>query len=134
MEDCYICYNSINLENKNWVNLECNHKMCNKCYLILTKNKEFFSCPFCRQVYKNNDYKPFTKTNNPQLQLEIELEIEIEIPIANSRLNRNRFRRRRRNLSFEEIKERRENIKKRCKKKWINKNNRLNKLKWYEIN
>ena len=131
MEDCYICYNSINSEESKWVQLECKHKMCKNCYLILTKNKEIYSCPFCRQIYKNNNYKTINKTNNPQLQLEIE--IEIEIPIYNSRQNRNRFRRRRRNLSFEEIKERRDNIKKRCKKKWTCKNNRLNKLKWYEI-
>jgi len=104
--------------------------MCKKCYLILTRDKHIYSCPFCRQKYKNNTYNNNYKTDNKQNNNESHL----EIPLINSRLNKNRIRKRRKNLSLEEIKARRDNIRKRCNKKWNCKNNRLNKLKWYDIN
>ena len=41
-----------------------------------------------------------------------------------SRVRKNMTRKRRRNLSFDEVLERRKNIRKRCQKKWSHKNNR----------
>ena len=53
--------------------------------------------------------------------------------IPYSRISRNKSRKRRRDLSEEEVKERREIIKKKCKRKWELKNGRVNKIKWYDI-
>ena len=135
MEDCYICYSSLSTDAKHWEKLPCSHKMCKKCFLKLdnfNKEKNIFKCPYCRQDYKKICIN--VETYNPQVQLQINFEIEIpNLIIPNTRLHINRTRRRRRNLSLEEIKERRENIKKKCKKKWDLKNLRLKKIKWYDI-
>ena len=140
MEECYICYNRVKLDDNLWVKLICNHKMCKKCFKKLediNTINNIYKCPFCRQNYRST-----RKSNNlntpqvrPNINLEINLEISInfEINIPNSRLNNRRIRRRRRNLSMDEIKERRDYIKKKCKKKWTSKDKRLKKLKWYEI-
>lgn len=128
MEECYICYNNVKLDDNKWKILQCNHKMCKKCFDYLDNNIKKNTCPFCRQPYKKTDI-----TNN-QLQLRINIEVEVEFEFEfNSRLERNRQRRRRRNLTSEEIKSRRKDIKKRCHKKWRNKDARLRKLKWYNF-
>jgi len=138
MEDCYICYNGYDANNKNvWEILPCNHKLCKKCFNILTKNKRRYNCPFCRhEIIKDFDKtnkNPQVQLNNIELSIDIEISVEITLDIPFSRLERNRIRKRRRNLTFEEIKERRENIKKRCKKKWNNREARLSKTNWYEL-
>ena len=49
-------------------------------------------------------------------------------------VQRQRYRKRRRNLSEDEIKERRKIIREKCRRKWLIKENRLNKINWYDIN
>ena len=133
MEDCYICYNSFEDKKHNWEVLPCNHKLCKKCFDIISKNKRNYKCPFCRHeiINENTNKNPQVQLNDVRIDLEITVEITLDIPF--SRLERNRTRKRRRNLTFEEIKERRENIRKRCKKKWNNREARLNKTNWYEL-
>lgn len=148
MEECYICYSKI--QSSEFKTLSCNHKMCNSCYLHLNNN----FCPYCRQpftyskddtikrqrlnlTYINNNTSPQLFNERPTFinnynDFEINNQIR-ESHISNSRLIRNKNRKRRRNLSFEEIQQRRINIRRKCKKKWQMKEGRLNKLKWYEI-
>jgi hypothetical protein len=47
-----------------------------------------------------------------------------------SRVRRNCHRKRRRDLTFEEVLERRQMIRKRCKDKWMKKDGRLNKFNY----
>ena len=49
-------------------------------------------------------------------------------------VGRQRYRKRRRNLSEEEVKDKRKIIRDKCKRKWMIKENRLNKVNWYDIN
>ena len=121
MEECLICYQDKNLDDTQWKKLPCNHKLCLYCFDKIISNK-IFKCPFCREIFNFNKKKE-----------NIYLEINIEIPY-NINLNRHRIRRRRRELTLQEIKERRENIKLRCKKKWEYKDKRLRKIKWYDFN
>ena len=48
-------------------------------------------------------------------------------------VERQRYRKRRKHLSEEEVKEKRKIIRDKCKRKWMIKENRLNKINWYEI-
>lgn len=125
MEECLICYQNKNLDDNQWKKLPCNHKLCLYCFDKIINNN-IFKCPFCRQVFNFG-------TNNKSKKEELYFEINLEITY-NINLNRNRIRRRRRNLTLREIKERRDNIKIRCKKKWECKDKRLRKLKWYDFN
>lgn len=156
MEDCIICYTTVDTKSNSWKVLPCKHKICQSCFLKLDKTQ----CPMCRKNFnytkeevKQRLYMGINYSNwQPPQQLTIPIEFTadnniifdlttIEIinnnPISNNppfyRLERNRRRRRRRNLSMSEIKERRRIIRKRCKRKWNMKNGRLNKMKWYEI-
>jgi hypothetical protein len=150
MEDCRICFSVVSIFK--WKKLSCNHNLCYSCYLKLNQP----ACPYCRTefTYTQEDlanrekrkirYTPYT----PPAQLTdinsldhgfINLE-NINTNNTNDyhgneiiRNNRKMFRRRRRNLSQEEIAERRKNIRARCKRKWQYRENRLNKIKWYDL-
>ncbi len=150
MEDCLICFS----KPKSWKSLPCKHKLCLDCFLRLDK----YNCPFCRKNfdYTNKEIKKRIDLNidynnwQPPHQLIIpngfnnynsiniinNRRINIENIIENqrfSRLNRNRIRRRRRKLSMKEIMDRRQNIRKKCKRKWNRKNGRLRKIDWWNI-
>ena len=117
MEECMICY--INQKLDDFKILGCSHKLCTGCYLQLQTE----TCPYCRA---------------PFIYLQQEREIvhfvdEVYIPIDGHTPRQKTYRRRRRNLTYEEISERRNMIKKRCKKKWKSKDGRLNKTKWYNL-
>ncbi len=156
MEDCIICYTTVDTEINSWKVLPCKHKLCRSCFIKLDKTR----CPMCRKNFNYtkeeikqrinrginySNWQPpqqltipieFTADNNIIFNLERLRNLDNHSIIINppfSRLERNRRRKRRRNLSMDEIKERRRNIKKRCKRKWMMKNGRLNKMKWYEI-
>ena len=106
---CYICYEN----KKNIKTLECNHKICYGCYNNLIK----CCCPFCRREFKKELPKKITSP--------IRILINYE-PF--SRVRRNMKRRRRKNLTFDEVLMRRKRIKKRCRRKWMKKNRRKNKM------
>ena len=156
MEDCIICYTTVDTKSSSWKVLPCKHKLCRSCFLKLDKTQ----CPMCRKTFNYNKAELKERQNmginysnwQPPQQLIIPVEftadnnitydfttldiIDTQHIVHNppfSRLERNRKRKRRRDLSLDEIKERRNNIRKKCKKKWEMKNKRLNKLKWYEI-
>ena len=155
MEDCGICYTSFSVSSKKKT-LSCNHELCHSCYLRLQTQK----CPYCRKEFKydkediikrqkiHNSIPPTQQSNifyfndfyqNNEFdiiddrfnQLEITNRPSNNIPF--SRLQRKRFRKRRRTLTEEEIKERRDIIRKKCQKKWSHKESRLNKVKWFEL-
>ena len=147
MEDCNICYSKIYLSD--FKVLSCSHKMCHSCYLRLADTK----CPYCRQPFKydiedikkRNELKIGYSNYTPPAQLFDDnilvnsfnrLEINTENNNHNppfSRLRRNKNRRRRRDLTFQEIKEKREIIKKKCHKKWMIKEGRQFKVNWFDI-
>jgi len=146
MEDCNICYTQIQKTNE--VTLSCQHKLCNSCYLRLANQL----CPYCRTPFKYsaedikkrqamnikyNNYTPPAQLFDESIlnsfnQLEINTENNTHNPPF-SRLLRNKNRKRRRDLSEEEIKERRNIIRKKCKRKWMIKEGRLNKINWFDI-
>ena len=129
--------------------MSCNHELCESCYLRLDKTY----CPYCREVFTyskldivkrnklNLNYNwqppsqiynyipPDTNTNSIVQTLPSNntrnRNYEQNEPFSRARKNMNR--RRRRNLSFDEVLERRKNIRKRCRRKWMKKNGRLNK-------
>ena len=153
MESCSICFlgftekPEINLNNRCRFQkfLSCGHSLCFSCYLQLQQTK----CPFCRTDFtysfedmyiKNKKNKKIHTLNNGIQNQDLDLnnlwqppttteflllsnESNINEPF--SRLRKNTFRKRRRNLSLDEIMNRRQEIKKRCQKKWTNKNGRL---------
>lgn len=148
MEDCRICFSVVS--KSNWKKLSCDHTLCYSCYLKLNQP----ACPYCRVdfSYTKEDianrekrkirYTPYT----PPAQLtEINLldhgfinnleETNVNYYQNNEivRINRKMLRRRRRNLTQEEVEERRKNIRIRCRRKWRNKENRSNKIKWYDL-
>lgn len=136
MEECNICLTCPS--NSKWKVLSCNHKMCFSCFLKLQKN----TCPYCRLPFNytkkeqslkyNISYTPPQLNNITNIVNSFnQLNIDNNYNIPYSRINRNRYRKKRKNLTEEEIKEKRINIKERCKRKWINKENRLK--KWYDI-
>jgi len=149
MEDCNICYSKIS-DLSEQKTLSCQHSLCNNCYLHLTKSL----CPYCRSsfeyslddIIKRQELNIDTH-NVPPLQLSdttINLledsfnQLDISDNIINnnihfSRYNRQKIRRRRKNLTDDEIKEKRRIIRNKCKRKWLLKEGRLNKLKWYEV-
>jgi hypothetical protein len=151
MEDCNICYSKLfNLSDQK--TLSCHHSLCNNCYLHLTKSL----CPYCRSPFEYSLDDIIKRqelnidTNNvPPLQLSdtsIHLledsfnQLDISNNIRNnnyyipfSSYNRQKIRRRRKNLTNDEIKEKRRIIRNKCKRKWLLKEGRINKLKWYEV-
>ena len=144
MEDCNICFSKISNFSEFKI-LGCNHKLCFKCYLHLQKN----NCPYCRHqfVYSKEELIQRNKLNlnynyTPPPQL-FDLErfmnnnnfnSDIDINYNNyNRRTRQKMRRRRRNLTDEEIKERRNIIRNKCKRKWLLKEGRQFKLQWYNV-
>lgn len=122
MEDCYICY----CKKSKMHQLLCNHTLCYSCYIKLVQPH----CPFCRQpfIYSDDDlHNKIVPPIAPYIDRLIPNFIHVFINAPFSRVRKNCYRKRRRNLTFEEILERRKNIKNRCKNKWIKKNGRLNK-------
>ena len=153
MECCSICFleftekPEINLNNRCRFQkfLSCGHSLCFSCYLKLHQTK----CPFCRNdfVYSFEDLyiknKKANKANKnhslgvqgnnqtdelitwqPPTTTQYTLLLDEPI-IPFSRLKKNTNRKRRRNLSFDEIMEKRKQIRKRCQKKWSHKEGRL---------
>lgn len=139
--ECNICYSS-GCDKK----LECSHNLCYECYLRLDKN----TCPFCRQSFKWTQqdlddkikkgihYKPenpfqFVNLNDDTSEVII---VTLELVAIEyepySRVRRSQKRRRRRDLSFDEVLERRENIKKRIKRSKQHKEGRNRKINWWE--
>ncbi len=57
-EDCQICYDSFETDDKNWKSLNCEHKVCAKCYKEINITRKTMSgishnsikCPFCQIV------------------------------------------------------------------------------------
>ena len=142
MEDCYICYCKIDKIHR----LPCDHVLCYNCYVKLIQPH----CPFCRQpfTYSADDIKnkPVSPTA-PYIDIMIDnfsniLNISNNNPLFDndhdsynnniqfSRVRRNCHRKRRRDLTFEEVLERRQNIRKRCKDKWMKKDGRLDKFNY----
>lgn len=116
MRDCDICYES----RINFKTLSCSHSMCMSCFKKINKT----CCPFCR--------KPFTKEEILD-HLPAKIKNKTEAPILNynipfSRVSRNQYRKRRKNLSFKQVLERRQMIRKRMKKKWTRKDFHLNRI------
>lgn len=125
--------------------LSCGHSLCLSCYFRLQQTK----CPFCRTVFTYSDEdllilnksKIVKKTNNtlvtilgeqneqlntiwqPPQTTQLEYDYDYNRPFT--RLKKQMSRKRRRNLSFDEVIQRRKNIKKRCDFKWTRKNGRL---------
>ena len=156
MEECYICFS--NLKSSDFKLLSCSHRLCESCYLKLEQAK----CPLCRKefLYNTEDIKKRrelgieNKYNSPSAQLNYSERTRInDFSNLNSvrsvrRNNRNnniedvgigivgrqRYRKRRKNLSEEEILEKRKIIREKCKRKKMIKENRLNKVNWFEIN
>lgn len=131
MECCNICFYEYN-DNKNIKKvLECNHSLCNQCYLMLSKN----SCPYCRKTINYSDeeliqklsYQPpsniYTNTITSTISDLLE-NIPIPTTVHFSGIIRQMNRRRRRKLSFDEVIQRRKMIRKRCKKKWMKRYNK----------
>ena len=136
MEDCNICYQS----KETFLTASvCGHSLCVDCFKLLQKNE----CPFCRQSYtqeelqikgtnnnNSNQYiniPPSYQAQNINLRLDLYEDENYIIEIPFSRVRRNMIRKRRRNLTFEEVKLRRQRIRKQMKLKWRRKNGRLRK-------
>jgi hypothetical protein len=135
MEDCMICYN-----NKSNKVLPCSHSFCSNCCVRLNAPV----CPYCRQVFifNSEEIKQRIKLGilngykwDASSNIIVEPEIIIENEINNesfSRVRRNMYRRRRRTLTFEEVLEKRQQIKAKKTRHWEKKNNRLVKTNWWE--
>ena len=148
MEDCNICYTQIKTNDEKI--LSCQHKLCKSCYLRLATQ----FCPYCRHPFKYtteelkqrqamnikyNNYTPPAQLFDESIiinsfnRLEINERENNREHIPCSRILRNKNRKRRKDLSEEEVKERRDIIRKKCRKKWTMKEGRLNKIRWYDI-
>jgi len=126
--ECYICYE--HKSDKIFKTLVCNHSLCNDCYKKLIHSK----CPFCRHPIEIPNPSVYSAQNTPFSIEGIDSFPNIPgYPVPYSRVRRNMNRRRRRNLSFQEVLKRRKRIKKRCKRKWMRKNGRLNKINFYDL-
>ena len=135
MEDCMICFN-----NKSNKVLPCSHSFCSNCCVRLNAPV----CPYCRQVFifNSEEIKERIKLGilngykwDASSNIIVEPEIIIENEINNesfSRVRRNMYRRRRRTLTFEEVLEKRQQIKAKKARHWDKKNNRLVKTNWWE--
>ena len=130
-----ICYN-----NKSNKVLPCSHSFCSNCCVRLNAPV----CPYCRQVFifNSEEIKQRIKLGilngykwDASSNIIVEPEIIIENEINNeyfSRVRRNMYRRRRRTLTFEEVLEKRQQIKTKKARHWDKKNNRLVKTNWWE--
>ena len=155
MEECYICFSSF--ETNGFEILPCSHKICSYCHIRL----ENPNCPLCRKQFnftkeqnkKRIDLGIKNKYSSPSVQQENFERNRLNDfnSIINQSTNRNtrnnnsydnvgigivgrqRYRRKRRNLSEEEIKEKRKIIREKCRRKWMIKENRLNKVMWYDL-
>jgi hypothetical protein len=120
--------------------LPCSHSFCSNCCVRLNAPV----CPYCRQVFifNSEEIKERIKLGilngykwDASSNIIIEPEIIIENEINNesfSRVRRNMYRRRRRTLTFEEVLEKRQQIKTKKARHWERKNNRLVKIDWWE--
>jgi len=132
MEECIICM----IQKSFFKVLTCDHKLCFSCFKKLPKNQ----CPYCRQEMTIDEINE-RKTNNkaiikpPQIYQPSQIIVlddfedyneQVIVPFA--RYYRNMNRKRRRNLSFDEVTERRQRIKKKMREKWMRKNGRLRKF------
>ena len=147
MEDCKICY--ITVSDKK---LPCGHELCSKCVVRLNSA----SCPYCRQqfTFSLEEIKQRIKLNivngyqweaPPGLAFRpsdwIDSPRQLNSPLVDSPLNepysrvkKNMERRRRRFLSFDEVLERRKQIKERKARHWEKKNAQLkNSMDWWEV-
>jgi NACalpha-BTF3-like transcription factor len=55
--DCPIClveFNPTNYNKNITILNKCNHKICNRCAIIIKKESDEITCPMCRQVHKSN--------------------------------------------------------------------------------
>ena len=163
MEECYICFSSLessdfkSLPCSHKICFSCYLRLektkCPLCrkdfkYNLEDKNKRRelgiqnkYNSPSTQQNYiertrindfnnvNNNDNNFYSDRTRRRINRENNIHIE-NIGIA----GRQRYRKRRKNLSEEEIKEKRKIIREKCKRKWMIKENRLNKVNWYDIN
>ena len=152
MECCNICCRPFQ-DDRPIKELSCSHVLCESCYLRLDKTH----CPFCRDIFtysqedlnKRNKlnlnytwqppsqiYNYIPPENNSNLSNNSNVvtisnnarnrELEHNVPFSRARKNMNR--RRRRTLSFDEVLERRQMIRKRSRMKWMKKEGRLAKI------
>ncbi len=146
MEGCSICFSKFSEKidhNKSKKTLLCCHSLCFSCYIRLDKTQ----CPFCRTNFNYTDKELITRNKldinysnwQPPSQITNYIPINIihsqdndngdfldrDIPF--SRVRRNMRRKRRKDLTFQQVLERRNKIKKRCKMKWNKKNGRFKK-------
>lgn len=148
MEDCKICY--ITVSDKK---LPCGHELCSKCVVRLNSA----SCPYCRQqfTFSLEEIKQRIKLNivngyqweappglafRPSDWIDSPRQLNsplVDSPLVNepySRVKKNMERRRRRFLSFDEVLERRKQIKERKARHWEKKNAQLkNSMDWWEV-
>jgi hypothetical protein len=138
MEECNICF----LEKSFFQSLSCGHKLCSGCFKKLPKTQ----CPFCRTEFTLTEKIMKRGTNNtnppiiPPIITTINLDFyseededddnNLQIPFAS--YYRQMYRRRRRTLTFEEVKERRQRIKKRERMKWERREARMEKMNGYQ--
>ncbi len=149
MESCTICCFKYSNEyqtdmDKKKKTLSCHHSLCVSCFIKL----ESQHCPFCRCpfTYTSDELSKRQALNLDYFKWQPPSQITNYIPgeiirVRNtnittrenritynepfSRVRKNMHRRRRRDLTFEEVLERRNQIKKRCKRKWERKEARL---------
>ena len=151
MESCTICCFKYSDEYKPDINrtkktLSCHHYLCHSCFIRL----EHAHCPFCRRnfTYSSQELSERKALNLDYYKWQPPSQITNYIPgeiirVRNinrptlleriihdepfSRVRKNMHRRRRKDLTFEEVLERREMIRKRCKRKWKRKEGNANK-------
>ena len=163
MEECYICFSNLKLDNfkllpcSHKICFSCYLKLeKSKCPLCrkdfkynkddIIKRKELgiqnkYNSPSAQQNYiertRINDLTNIDQTTNIFYPNRIRRRVNIDNNFHFEDIGvvgRQRYRKRRKNLSEEEIKERRRIIREKCKRKWTKKENRLNKVNWYDIN
>lgn len=163
MEECYICFSSLessdfkSLPCSHKICFSCYLRLekpkCPLCrkdfkYNLEDKNKRRelgiqnkYNSPSAQQTYiertRINDLSNVNQSDNifysDRSRRRINRENNVNIENVGI-VGRQRYRKRRKNLSEEEIKEKRKIIREKCKRKWMIKENRLNKINWYDIN
>ena len=162
MEECYICFSNLkssdfkSLPCSHKICFSCYLRLektkCPLCrkdfkYNLEDKNKRRelgiqnkYNSPSVQQNYiersRINDLNNVNHSDNiffsDRTRRRINRENNIQIENVGI-IGRQRYRKRRKNLSEEEIKEKRKIIREKCKRKWMIKENRLNKVNWYNI-
>ena len=163
MEECYICFSNLesndfkSLPCSHKICFSCYLRLektkCPLCrkdfnYNLEDKNKRRelgiqnkYNSPSAQQNYiertRINDLTNIDQTTNIFYPNRIRRRVNVDNNFQFENIGvvgRQRYRKRRKNLSEEEIKERRRIIREKCKRKWTKKENRLNKVNWYDIN